>query len=63
MKSLINTKYKAQMKILELKSTITRIKKNETEWGSTREWGGHRKELVNLKIEQYTLSNLTMKRK
>lgn len=64
MKSLINTKYKAQMKILELKSTITRIKKIKlTEWGSTREWGGHRKELVNLKIEQYTLSNLTTKRK
>lgn len=29
MKSLINTNYKAQMKILELKSTITRIKKTK----------------------------------
>lgn len=52
------------MKILELKSTITRIKNPKlTEWGSKKEWKGHRKELVNLKIEQYTLSNLTMKRK
>ena len=48
------------MGILELKRHNNRI----TYWmGSTTEWREHRKELVKLKREQYTLSNQNKREK
>lgn len=49
------------MGILELKHKVTKIKAQQM--GSTAEWRGQRKESMNLKIEQWKLSNLSKKEK